>query len=248
MEIETSARLANTLSNSENNDITKWVPLSLTLVEYPKGDIIGKFLAFISLAPFGIGAGFVALILFRRDLHTITFFLGTLCSEFLNYILKHLICDKRPIRREDIFVEYGMPSSHAQFVSFFATYIMYFVFIRLHHMNNNTIIENISKFLIISSSMIVAVLVCISRVYLQYHTWSQVLWGVIVGFIFATFWFALTSLVFTPLFPQVVSWKISEILMIRDTTLIPNVLWFEYTNTRQEARARSRKLVSMKSQ
>lgn len=42
--------------------------------------------------------------------------------------------------------------------------------------------------------------------------------------------------------------KISEILLLRDTTLIPNVLWFEYTNTRQEVRARSRKLVSMKSQ
>ncbi|XP_030761150.1 dolichyldiphosphatase 1-like [Sitophilus oryzae] len=247
MEIEAS-RLTNSIPNSEESDATKWVPLSLTLVEYPKGDIIGKFLALISLAPFGIGAGFVALILFRRDLHTITFFLGTLCSECLNYVLKHLICDKRPIRREDVYVEYGMPSSHAQFVSFFATYIIYFVFVRLHHMNNNTIIENISKFLIISSSMVVAVLVCISRVYLQYHSLSQVVWGVVVGFLFATFWFALTSLVFTPLFPQVVSWRISEILMIRDTTLIPNVLWFEYTNTRQEARARSRKLVSMKSQ
>lgn len=73
-------------------------------------------------------------------------------------------------------------------------------------MNNNTIIENISKILITSSSMIVAILVCISRVYLQYHTLSQVLWGIIVGFLFATFWFALTSLVFTPLFPQVVTW------------------------------------------
>lgn len=242
------SQIVNTLHYSNDNDVTKWVPFSLTLVEYPKDDIIGKFLAFISLAPFGIGAGFVALILFRRDLHTITFFLGTLCSETLNYILKHLICEKRPLRREEITVEYGMPSSHAQFVSFFATYIIYFVFIRLHHMNNNTIIENISKFLIISSSMVVAVLVCISRIYLQYHTISQVLCGIIVGFLFATFWFALTSLVFTPLFPQIVTWRISEILMIRDTTLIPNVLWFEYTNTRQEARARSRKLVSMKSQ
>jgi len=247
METKTSS-IGNTLYYQEENDVAKWVPLSLTFVEYPKGDIIGKFLAFISLAPFGIGAGFVALILFRRDLHTITFFLGTLCSETVNYGLKYLICEKRPLRREDVYVEYGMPSSHAQFVSFFATYIIYFVFIRLHHMNNNTIIENISKILIISSSMVVAVLVCISRIYLQYHTISQVLWGIIVGFLFATVWFALTSLIFTPLFPQIVTWKISEILMIRDTTLIPNVLWFEYTNTRQEARARSRKLVSMKSQ
>lgn len=35
------------------------------------GDLLGKILALISLAPFGIGAGFVTLILFRRDLHTV---------------------------------------------------------------------------------------------------------------------------------------------------------------------------------
>ncbi|KAJ3653299.1 hypothetical protein Zmor_012558 [Zophobas morio] len=238
----------NLSQSSQLNDRTEWVPLSLTLVEYPKGDFLGKFLALISLAPFGIGAGFIALILFRRDLHTITFFLGTLCSEALNYCLKHTICEERPIRRSDLYEEYGMPSSHAQFVWFFATYVIYFVIIRLHHMNNNTIIENMSKILIISSSLLMALLVCVSRIYLQYHTISQVLCGAVVGVFFATIWFAVTYLVFTPVFPQIVSWKLSEILLLRDTTLIPNVLWFEYTNTRQEVRARSRKLVSMKSQ
>lgn len=81
-----------------NNGEIEWQPLALTLVEYPKGkfkyniwviyrivystlmipnhmisgDWLGKFFAFISLSPFGIGAGFVALILFRRDLHTVS--------------------------------------------------------------------------------------------------------------------------------------------------------------------------------
>lgn len=36
--------------------------------------------------------------------------------------------------------------------------------------------------------------------------------------------------------------KLSEYLMLRDTTLIPNILWFEYTITRQEARVRTRKM------
>lgn len=40
--------------------------------------------------------------------------------------------------------------------------------------------------------------------------------------------------------------KLCELLMIRDTTLIPNVLWFEYTKSRQEARARGRKMASLK--
>lgn len=104
-------------------------PLKLAFF-YFLGDSFGKILALISLAPFGIGAGFVALILFRRDLHTITFFLGVLCSEVLNYVLKNTICDDRPLRRPHEHGEYGMPSAHAQFVWFFATYVIYIVFIR----------------------------------------------------------------------------------------------------------------------
>ncbi|GJQ85621.1 hypothetical protein Trydic_g20171 [Trypoxylus dichotomus] len=245
----TSTFSENYISKANDDpDRIVWEPFTLTLVEYPKGDIIGKLLALISLAPFGIGSGFLTLILFRRDLHTITFFIGTLLSELLNYFLKHAIQETRPITRNIIHNEFGMPSSHAQFVWFFATYVIYFVFIRLHHMNNNTIMENISKILIISSSVLMALLVCIGRVYLQYHTVWQVLCGATIGALFATVWFALTYIVFTPLFPRIVSWRISEFLLLRDTTLIPNVLWFEYTNTRQEVRARSRKLVSMKSQ
>lgn len=42
--------------------------------------------------------------------------------------------------------------------------------------------------------------------------------------------------------------SVCERLMIRDTSLIPNILWFEYTHARTESRARNRKLTSMKSQ
>lgn len=41
-------------------------------INFLSGDLIGKFFALTSLAPFGIGAGFVTLILFRRDLHTVS--------------------------------------------------------------------------------------------------------------------------------------------------------------------------------
>ncbi|CAL7933406.1 unnamed protein product [Xylocopa violacea] len=151
---------------------SEWVPLSLTLVEYPQGDFFGKLLALISLIPFAIIAGFITLILFRRDLHTITFFSGIIINECINFILKHTICEARPMTRDTVHVEYGMPSMHAQFMWFFATYTTLFICMR----------------------------------------------------------------------------RISEYLLLRDTTLIPNILWFEYTNIRTEARARSRKLVSMKSQ
>ncbi|XP_046588302.1 dolichyldiphosphatase 1 isoform X2 [Neodiprion lecontei] len=118
----------------------------------------------------------------------------------------------------------------------------------LHHNNNSTVSERFWRITIIASCVGVATLVAFSRIYLQYHSIAQVLCGVIVGIFVGSVWFLVTHLVLTPFFPIIVSWRISEYLLLRDTTLIPNVLWFEYTNARAEARARSRKLVSMKSQ
>lgn len=36
------------------------------------GDVFGKLLALFSLTPFVILSGFISLILFRRDLHTVS--------------------------------------------------------------------------------------------------------------------------------------------------------------------------------
>ncbi|XP_076763668.1 dolichyldiphosphatase 1 [Xylocopa sonorina] len=227
---------------------SEWVPLSLTLVEYLTGDFFGRLLALVSLTPFVIITGFITLILFRRDLHTITFFSGIIINQCINLILKHTICEARPTKRANIHVEYGMPSTHSQFMWFFATYTTLFICIRLHHNNNSSILEKFWRITVIATCIIIAILVTYSRVYLLYHTSSQVLCGALIGIILATIWFTITCVVLTPLFPIIVSWRISEYLLLRDTSLIPNILWFEYTNIRTEARARSRKLVSMKSQ
>lgn len=44
------------------------------------------------------------------------------------------------------------------------------------------------------------------RVYLLYHTWSQVLYGGVAGSLMAIAWFAFTQEVLTPLFPRIASW------------------------------------------
>lgn len=44
------------------------------------------------------------------------------------------------------------------------------------------------------------------RVYLLYHTWSQVLYGGIAGSLMAIAWFAFTQEVLTPLFPRIAAW------------------------------------------
>lgn len=121
------------------------------------GDLFGKLLAVISLVPFAIITGFITLILFRRDLHTVSnciilvnliyyphklyiyihlsqlqiaFFSGIIINEGINFILKHTIREVRPMKRDSLYTEYGMPSTHAQFMWFFAAYATLFICIR----------------------------------------------------------------------------------------------------------------------
>lgn len=224
-----------------------WKPFSLTHVEYPEGDRIGQLLAISSLTPIAIIVGFITLILFRRDLHTIMFFVGALLNEAINLIMKKIIAEPRPLLRKSLYTEYGMPSSHSQMMWFFSSYSILFLIFRLRHINSS-VLELIWKVVVAMALVAAAIVVSYSRVYLLYHSWSQVMWGAVIGLALGTCWFTLTHLVLTPFFPIVASWRISERLMIRDTSLIPNIMWFEYTHARTENRTRSRKLTSMKSQ
>jgi len=233
-------------SNNFQPDI-RWRSLSLTHVEYPDGDLLGKVLAYFSLLPQAIIIGFVTLILFRRDLHTITFFIGMVFNELINTVLKYIIKQPRPISRDNNYNEYGMPSSHSQFVWFFSIYMFLFIWIRLQHITNTKSVW-FSKTIVSLGCFAAALIVTVSRIYLLYHTVSQVAVGALIGSLLGLLWFLLTNYVFTPWFQTVASWWLCEWLLIRDQTLIPNVVWFEYTIGRQEIRARSRKLVSMKSQ
>ena len=72
-------------------DSIKWTPLRMLHMEYPEGDKVGHVLAWFSMSPFFIFAGMVTLILFRRDLHTISFTVGQLVNEIFNLILKRII-------------------------------------------------------------------------------------------------------------------------------------------------------------
>jgi len=209
---------------------------------------LGKLLACASMAPLAVLVSFTTLILFRRDLHTIAFFSGILINEGINSMLKHTIKQARPMTRNVQYNEYGMPSSHSQFMWFFAAYAALFLWVRLHHINNNSPSVWMWKTIASCGCVVGAFTVAVSRVYLQYHTVPQVVVGSLFGSVLGVLWFLVTHYLLTPWFPVVASWKLAERLLVRDTTLIPNILWFEYTVARQENRARSRKLVSMKSQ
>eukprot|EP00111_Clytia_hemisphaerica_P002245 TCONS_00006298-protein len=221
-----------------------WKPVSLTHVVYPEDDLVGKILAWSSLVPIFIIVSFLTLIIFRRELHTMAWFLGILLNEVVNMVLKRMLKQPRPcsaLDQKKLYNKYGMPSSHAQFMGFFAIYAIFFAYCRLRVHVYEKFMDNIRQHFIAFSSAGVALIVCYSRVYLHYHTVEQVLIGLCTGLFIGTFWFYIVDTVFTPYFQSIANTKIAEYFFIRDSTNIPDILWFEYTASRTEARQRLRR-------
>jgi dolichyldiphosphatase len=91
-----------------------------------------------------------------------------------------------------------MPSSHAQFVSYFAVSLTLFLLLRHnpHAPNTSTTHIPTSTFERLALSVLViagAAAVALSRTYLSYHTDRQILVGCVVGALFAVFWYLFTA-------------------------------------------------------
>ncbi|KAF9959340.1 hypothetical protein BGZ70_008873 [Mortierella alpina] len=96
--------------------------LSLTHVQYVGTDIYSKIFAHLTLSPLAITCGYVAVVLTTRDLTPLLMLVGQLLNECTNAVLKRLVKQARPT--EYLGDGYGMPSSHSQFMAYFATYMV----------------------------------------------------------------------------------------------------------------------------
>lgn len=224
----------------------EWHTFSLTYVEYPEDDLLGKVLAILSLTPLVVVIVHLTVFAVQRDLHTLFYGLGTILNGVLNYLLKHTLQEPRPNipNGEErvptkLWERYGMPSSHSQFMWFVSVYMVLFVTLRLHHQHK--LLETVTKSAVCLGYVSMAATVSYGRIYLHYHTPAQVYWGAAIGGGMAVLWFALTQCIFTPVFSWLASTWVSESLMIRDYTDIPNVVWFDYLHARSEAKSRTRK-------
>jgi len=89
-----------------------------------------------------------------------------------------------------------MPSSHAQFVSFFSLSLTLFLLFR--HMPkkstaSHTPLSLVARVGLSGLALVCAGLVAWSRIYLNYHTQKQVLVGTLAGAVSAVGWFAVTT-------------------------------------------------------
>ena len=103
--------------------------------------------------------------------------------EIVNFINASLIREPRPanLLKDG---SYGMPSSHSQFIAFFCTFGSLYV----NRFGGPDKLRG-WEMAIHLAFLVAAVLVPYSRVYLNYHNWSQVLMGCIVGTTAGIIWY-----------------------------------------------------------
>ncbi|CAI0446804.1 unnamed protein product [Linum tenue] len=204
--------------------------VTLTHVRYHRGDQLGHFLAWISLVPVFISfGGFVAHFIFRRELQAMFFAVGLLISQFVNEVVKTTVQQARPVTCEllEMCDSHGWPSSHSQYMFFFATY---FTLLMLKGIGLAQTIRN--KGFAFSLAWSMAVLTMYSRVYLGYHTVAQVFAGASLGLVLGGTWFwVVNSLIFF-YFPAIEESRFGRMFYVKDTSHISNVLQFEYDNAR----------------
>jgi len=124
--------------------------LKVTHVYYNPLDYLSLASAFLALTPQALMVIYVTLIYARREIEVVLMFAGQLLCELANFILKRAIREARPpgislgppfffcgwltFRAIEILGEgYGMPSSHAQFMAFFAVYVTLYLIHRFPH-------------------------------------------------------------------------------------------------------------------
>ncbi|KAL8217003.1 hypothetical protein R6Q57_023840 [Mikania cordata] len=214
--------------------------VTLTHVRYIKGDQLGHFLAWISLVPVFISlGGFVSHFLFRRELQGMFFALGLTISQFINEVIKTSVQQARP--ETCIMLEmcdsHGWPSSHSQYMFFFATYFTLLTYNKMGVLFKNQML------LVGIVIWPLAFLTLYSRVYLGYHTVAQVFAGAGLGFLLGGLWFWVVNSLLQGLFPVIEESFFGRWFYVKDTSHIPNLLKFEYDNARAARRHSSYKRV-----
>ncbi|XP_041998532.1 lipid phosphate phosphatase gamma-like [Salvia splendens] len=203
--------------------------VTLTHVRYQRGDQLGHFLAWISLVPVFISfGGFVSHFIFRRELQGMFFAIGLLISQVINEFIKTSVQQARPETCDllEMCDSHGWPSSHSQYMFFFVVY-----FTLLTHYRIGSLFRN-QMAMVLLVVWPLAVLTMYSRVYLGYHTVAQVFAGAALGIALGGGWFWVVNNWFRCHFPAMEESAIGRLLYVKDTSHIPNVLKFEYENTR----------------
>ncbi|PAV19794.1 PAP2-domain-containing [Pyrrhoderma noxium] len=168
--------------------------LELTYVLYDAGSHVSFVFALVTLTPILLMASYAALAVVTRDILVIEMWAGQLACEGLNWIIKRVVREERPV--DYLGSGYGFPSSHSQYMGYFSSFLMMHLFFRHRFTSSrNKLLDIMFRLLVYVILVSLALVVCYSRIHLSYHTTTQVLWGAGIGVGFGIFTYAILELV-----------------------------------------------------
>ncbi|KAF9778314.1 PAP2 superfamily-domain-containing protein [Thelephora terrestris] len=166
--------------------------LDLTHVIYDTDSYLSFVLALLTLTPILLMASYTSLAVFTRELSVLIMWAGQLLCEASNGLLKDLLKQPRP--NAELGDGYGFPSSHSQYMAYFATFLIFHISFR-HRFAANALVDLSLRLLVVLGLVAWAGGVAYSRYALGYHTAPQVLWGIGIGIAFGTVFYTLAELI-----------------------------------------------------
>ncbi|KAF7370501.1 acidPPc domain-containing protein [Mycena sanguinolenta] len=154
--------------------------LDLTHVLYDDSSYFSLALALVTLSPILLMPAYAVLAFQTREYLVIMMWAGQLAGEVLNLALKHTIKQSRP--SYSAATGYGFPSSHSQYMGYFASFLILHLYFRHRFSTTGSqILDQAWRATIYVALMSWALAVAYSRFYLRYHSIAQILWGLGIG-------------------------------------------------------------------
>ncbi|KIP02267.1 hypothetical protein PHLGIDRAFT_112248 [Phlebiopsis gigantea 11061_1 CR5-6] len=149
-------------------------------------------LALLTLTPVLLNPAYAALAVYTREILFIEMWAGQLLCEASNWVLKHIIKEERPYY--DMGPGYGFPSSHSQWMGYFAAFLVCHFTLRHRFVTTGFGLLDRARSVILYAGIIgCSAAVAFSRYHLTYHSARQVIWGVVIGVIFGTCYYMLVE-------------------------------------------------------
>ncbi|TCD69129.1 hypothetical protein EIP91_008605 [Steccherinum ochraceum] len=168
--------------------------LDLTYVLYDASSDLSHVLALLTLTPILLNPAYAALVVQTREVVYLEMWAGQMACEGLNWFLKELIQQERP--NLDMGSGYGFPSSHSQWMGYFASFLLcHFTFRHRFVSTGYRVLDVLFKTALYLSIITWSCAVAYSRYYLTYHTHMQVFWGFSIGVLFGFVYYTLIELV-----------------------------------------------------
>ncbi|KAI9458207.1 PAP2-domain-containing protein [Lactarius psammicola] len=168
--------------------------LDLTHVLYDSSSYFALAMALITLSPILLMSSYAVLAVFTREITIINMWVGQFCCEGFNFVVKRLVKEGRP--PGSVGNGYGFPSSHSQYMGYFATFlILHLHFKHKFGPSGYRIVDQATQASVYLAIVTWAITVAYSRYYLSYHSVAQILWGASMGISFGLGFYTITELI-----------------------------------------------------